>query len=160
MSTQDAVDTGNRKTTSRRVKFGATLEDLEGRVLLSAVHHVPLHRRGSCAGAAGPPRKTCQPRTDGHADANDAGQRAHERATCQGDCHGDHQRAADDHYPARDQRSAQRERRDRKHTERIEYVGEHQPDLSHTGRLDFGITELRRHQRARRLRIGGRPCWQ
>ena len=44
MSTQDAVNLGNRKTTARRVKFGATLEDLEGRVLLSAVHHVQLHR--------------------------------------------------------------------------------------------------------------------
>ena len=44
MSTQDAVNAGNRKTTARRVKFGATLEDLEGRVLLSAVHHVQLHR--------------------------------------------------------------------------------------------------------------------
>ena len=44
MSTQDVVNTGSRKATSRRVKFGATLEDLEGRVLLSSVHHAQVHR--------------------------------------------------------------------------------------------------------------------
>ena len=44
MSTKDVVNTGNRKTTSRRVKFGATLENLEGRVLLSSVHHFPHHQ--------------------------------------------------------------------------------------------------------------------
>jgi hypothetical protein len=44
MSTQDVVKTNHRKTTSRRVKFGATFEDLEGRVLLSSVHHAVAHR--------------------------------------------------------------------------------------------------------------------
>src|SRR5262249_47827052 len=44
MSTQHAVNSANHNTISRRVKFGATLEDLEGRVLLSAVHHAQFHR--------------------------------------------------------------------------------------------------------------------
>ena len=87
MSTQDAVSTGNRKTTSRRVKFGATLEDLEGRVLLSVGAPSPASPRGSCASAASPPCETCrsresgQPRTGRYSDANDARSRATARNT-------------------------------------------------------------------------------
>ena len=36
MSTQDAFNSSGLKTTKRRVKFQASLEDLEGRVLLSS----------------------------------------------------------------------------------------------------------------------------
>ncbi len=44
MSTQDSVYSRDRKSNRRRAKFGATLEDLEGRVLLSSIHHVEVHR--------------------------------------------------------------------------------------------------------------------
>lgn len=44
MSIQDVVGSGNTKATTRRIKFGASFEDLEGRVLLSLVHHAPVHK--------------------------------------------------------------------------------------------------------------------
>jgi hypothetical protein len=70
----------------------------------------------SCAGGARSssesrqPRETGQPRTGGHSDGNDSESARSLPEHCQGDRRGDHQRPADNHNPARDQRSAQRER--------------------------------------------------
>ena len=147
MSIQDAASTGNRKTTSRRVKFGATLEDLEGRVLLSAVHHLQIHRPAhvrvlpvhhakpavhakpvSHAQVVTPTRMT-------------PAQRALRPKHHKGDSHGDDQRAAPDQHPARDQCSTHRQWRHSKHAERVKYRGEHKPELDiwHAGRNAIGV---------------------
>ena len=43
MSTMDVVKQAGPATTRRRVKFQASIEDLEGRISLSTAHHGHVH---------------------------------------------------------------------------------------------------------------------
>ena len=151
MSTQDSVNTGNRKSTKRRVKFGATLEDLEGRVLLSSVHHVQIHRAAHVhVVPAHHAKVVSHAKSASHARVDTSTGMTPESARPlpqhrQGDRRGDHQCGADDHNPASDQRSAHREWGYCKHRQRIEHLGEYKPDLARTGRDCLAVKQFGFH---------------
>ena len=67
MSTTDVISRVSRATTRRRVKFHAGVEDLEGRRLLSGVHHHGFHHVTAHNQAQVQTTSVLQTQTAGHA---------------------------------------------------------------------------------------------
>ncbi len=131
-----------RESSRRRVKFQGSVEDLEGRLLLSMAHHGhPMSHHAAHVRTAEVNTGTASPTTSSptttsthHATVAHHPQRTNVPSRPRHHAEGVEQR--DDHRRARDQRSAhdQRravgERRDLEHAEHFEHIGQHHADAT------------------------------